>query len=73
MIEIGPHQFPTREAAKAHIRSVLARYAPGELVEGEDHETLTELTLRHPRAAEKVGAGIDRFRPSRPLWEVPRL
>ena len=62
MIEIGPHQFPTRDAAKAHIRALLARYAPGDLVDGEDHETLTDLTLRHPRAEEKVGAGIDRFR-----------
>jgi hypothetical protein len=62
MIEIGPHQFPTKDAAKAFIRSVLARYAPGDLVDGEDHETLMELTLRHPRADEKVGSGIDRFR-----------
>ncbi len=62
MIEIGTHQFPTRDAAKAHIRALLARYTPGDLVEGDDHETLTELTLRHPRADEKVGAGIDRFR-----------
>lgn len=62
MIEIGPHQFSTRDAAKAHIRALLARYAPGDLVEGEDHHTLMELTLRHPRADEKVGAGIDRFR-----------
>ena len=62
MIEIGPHQFPSRDAAKAHIRALLARYAPGDLVDGEDHETLMELTLRHPRADEKVGAGVDRFR-----------
>jgi len=62
MIEIGPQQFPTKDAAKAHIRALLARYAPGDLVEGDDHATLMELTLRHPRADEKVGAGIDRFR-----------
>jgi hypothetical protein len=62
LIEIGPHQFPTKDAAKAYIRSILARYTPGDLVEGEDHKTLIELTLRHPRSAEKVGAGVDRFR-----------
>lgn len=43
MIEIGPHQFPTRDAAKAHIRAILARYAPGDLVEGEDHHTVQEI------------------------------
>lgn len=62
MIEIGPHQFPTQKAAKAHFRALFARYKPGDLVDGPDHEELMELTLRHPRAAEKIGAGVDRFR-----------
>lgn len=62
MIEIGPHRFPTQRVAKAHYRALLARYEPGEMVSGPDHEELLELTRRHPRTAEKVGVGIDRFR-----------
>ena len=62
MIEIGPRQFPTQKAAKAHFRALFARYEPGDLVDGSDHEELMELTLRHPRAAEKIGVGVDRFR-----------
>ena len=58
---IGSHTFDTRAAAVAFIQEVLYRHSLLEPIQGEDHEFLLELLNKHPRAAEKVGAGIRHF------------
>jgi len=58
---IGPHTFKTQAVAVAFIQEVLYRHPLLEAITGDDHAFLLELLKKHPRAAEKVGAGVKHF------------
>jgi hypothetical protein len=58
---IVPHTFDTQAAAVAFLQKVLYRHPLLEPIRGDDHAFLLELLKKHPRAAEKVGAGVKHF------------
>jgi hypothetical protein len=58
---IGSHTFNTQAAAVAFIQEALYRHPLLEPIKGEDHAFLLELLKKHPRAAEKIGAGVKHF------------
>ena len=58
---IGSHTFDTQAAAVAFIQEVLYRNPLLEPIKGDDHAFLLELLKKHPRAAEKIGAGVKEF------------
>jgi len=77
---IGGHEFPTKQAAVEHVRGILARHAPGQVLQGDDLHFVRDLLSRHPRAAEKVGPGAaaicveinTTWRP-RPMFVIERV
>jgi Protein of unknown function (DUF3223) len=61
-LAVGGQVFPTKAALRSFVREILYRYPPGSVVTGSgDDGFLRALIPRHKHAAEKVGAGIDRF------------
>ena len=58
---IGLHTFDTQAAAVAFIQEVLYRHPLLEPITGDDHAFLLDLLKKHPRAAEKAGAGVKHF------------
>lgn len=58
---IGLHTFDTQAAAVAFIQEVLYRHPLLEPITSDDHAFLLELLKKHPRAAEKIGAGVNYF------------
>lgn len=60
-IKLSTRAFATKREAKAYFSAMLKRYKPGDRVSDEDAKDLASLLKRHPRAAEKIGPGIDHF------------
>jgi hypothetical protein len=58
---IGSHTFDTQAAAVAFIQEVLYRHPLLDPIKGDDQAFLLELLKKHPRAAEKIGAGVKHF------------
>jgi hypothetical protein len=59
---IGDLCFPTKAAATEFFRKILYRYAVGERVVGEDEVTMLSLLQQcHPRAATKIGCGVQQI------------
>lgn len=61
IININGKVFRTKKAALDHFSAMLARYADGAAVEGEDEADLLALLTRHPEVQDKVGVGVDGF------------
>ena len=55
---IGHLEFQAQKDALAHFREILNRHAPGQQLAGLDLNDVVALLFNHPRAMEKVGAGI---------------
>lgn len=60
-VNIEVHDFDNKKLATEHFTNMLARYANGQEVTGEDFEYLYSLLEKHPRAGEKIGIGIKRI------------
>jgi hypothetical protein len=61
-IQIGEHVFASKAAAKARIRTLMAKYADGErLDQPADAEFVFSLLQRHRLAAKKIGVGVEYF------------
>ena len=60
-VTIGTTEFKTKTQATKYFTDMLARYANGEDVTGEDLNDLYSLLEKHPRAGEKIGTGIKRI------------
>ena len=60
-VSIGKIFFQTQGEAGDHIREILNTAVWGESLKGETHEFVLSLLERHPRAAEKIGQGVDYF------------
>lgn len=61
-ITIGHQRFPSKVKAEEACKAILYRYEIGEIVaRREDHDFLCAVLQLHPRAREKIGAGIVRF------------
>lgn len=52
--------FPTKNALTAHLREMIARYAVGVDVEGEDREFCLALFEFHPDSERKLSSGVRR-------------
>ncbi|WP_073923971.1 DCL family protein [Streptomyces sp. CB03911] len=60
---IGDRSYPSDAARKRAVRALLARYEVNQVVDQEDDDLLLrDLLDRHPKAAEKIGPGVDHFR-----------
>jgi hypothetical protein len=57
-ITIGERIFPTKGAAKEHVRAIREAATPDAIITGADGEFLIELVKRHPDADEIAGPGI---------------
>jgi len=53
--------FASQGDAASHFQAMLRNYSPGDRVNEKDAAELASLLRRHPRAAEKIGSGIDHF------------
>lgn len=60
-VVLASRTFESRLAAAEHFQAMLRRYSPGDRVNDADAKELNSLLNRHPRAADKIGAGIDHF------------
>lgn len=58
---VGDTQFKTQKAANAFIRELLNAQQLNEPILEPHHSFLCALVSRHPRAAEKICAGIRHF------------
>ncbi|MFF1873194.1 DCL family protein [Kitasatospora herbaricolor] len=60
---IGDRSYPSDAARRRAVRALLARYEVNQVVDQEDDGLLLrDLLDRHPKAAEKIGPGVDHFR-----------
>jgi hypothetical protein len=66
-ISIGEAMFPSKEAAKAAVQSILNRYSIGSHLSTEDQIFVHSLLLRHPRADLKIDTGVK----SISVWSPP--
>jgi Protein of unknown function (DUF3223) len=60
-ITIGRWAFDSKGAATKHIQEVLYRRPLLAVIDGDDNEFLLALLSLHPRASEKIGAGVKHF------------
>lgn len=60
-LKIGDIEFSTKKAAAEHCRELLKTLPASEPVDAATKTFLTGLLTRHPKATEKVGAGIKDF------------
>ena len=60
-ITLGPLHFARRGDAVAHLKAMLNRYDVGDRVSSDDAVILRAALEHHPKAAEKIGAGIADF------------
>ena len=60
-VKLETREFTAKVEATAYFRAMLRRYRPGERLNEDDAEELGSLLKLHPRAAEKIGPGIDHF------------
>jgi len=60
-LTIGRTSFESQKAANQFIEEMLNRQPLRTPIPEPDHSFLCALVSRHPRAAEKVGAGIGHF------------
>jgi hypothetical protein len=68
-IQIGARFFKTKTEAKNFARSIMARWADGEIISGLDDLFLRDLVALHHEAAAKIGCGIEHFTIQRdPVW-----
>jgi hypothetical protein len=58
---LATRSFPTKEAATAFFKEMLARYRVGDRISEVDALDLAALLERHHEFAQKVGCGIDHF------------
>jgi hypothetical protein len=56
---IGDFAFATKQSATAEIRRILHAYPHGTVLSGADGDLIIALVGLHPRADEKIGAGIE--------------
>lgn len=60
-LTIGKTFYASQTAANEFIRELLHRHPLRTAIPEPDHSFLLALISRHPRAAEKVGAGVRHF------------
>jgi hypothetical protein len=60
-IALGGLQFAKKGDARAYLKAMLKQYKPSQRVSERDEAVLRDALRHHPRAAEKIGAGIDHF------------
>jgi hypothetical protein len=60
-IRVSALAFPTKTALTGHVRDLIARYAVGDEVAGNDREFLLELFKFHPDAVTKLATGVQRI------------
>jgi hypothetical protein len=58
---LGDKTFKTKQEGLVYFKTMLAKYAPEEVVGDDDAIDLHALLKRHPEFAEKSGHGIDHF------------
>lgn len=56
--QLGTEIFRTKEEANAYIQRILYRYSDGQELDEDDLAFMIEVLQHHPRADEKIGAGI---------------
>jgi len=62
IITVGKEMFKTQKALQDRVRAILWTYKPETVLSDEHREFIFELLKRHPRAEEKLGAGIQLIR-----------
>lgn len=60
-VTIGDRHFETRDAANTYISELLNSQALMTVIPEPHHTFLSALLAMHPRAAEKIGAGVRHF------------
>lgn len=60
-VVLSTRTFAKQGDAMTYFSDMLHRYAPGDRVSPEDSAHLEQLLQRHPKAASKIGVGIDHF------------
>lgn len=61
MFQLGPYEYSSKEALKARLKSYLDSASDGPIANLVAIEKLQYLLLFHPRASEKIGAGVASF------------
>lgn len=61
MFHLGPYEYPSKEALKVRLKSYLDREPDGPVTNAVAIAKLQYLLLLHPRASEKIGAGVASF------------
>ncbi|CAM8819869.1 DUF3223 domain-containing protein [Burkholderia pseudomallei] len=61
MFHLGSYEYPSKEALKARLKSYLDSAPDGPVTNAVAIEKLQYLLLLHPRAIEKIGAGVASF------------
>jgi hypothetical protein len=56
---LGTETFVTKSAADKRIAGVLAKYAPGAVLDDADEAFVRAVLANHQSAAEKIGVGVD--------------
>lgn len=64
-VEIGGLKFSKKGDALDHLKGILNKYRPEEVVSNNDADFLLQALKRHPEADEKIGSGIRNFFVSR--------
>lgn len=72
-IQIGPHTFTSKAAAKQHARAIMKRHAEIGVMLPADEAFLRDLISIHPEAEQKIGCGIAGFTTQvDPIWRTTR-
>ncbi len=69
-IQIGGHIYKSKREALSRNQLILSKYNFGECLEGSDFDDVIELLQLHPKAKEKIGAGIKSVRITRLRYDT---
>lgn len=72
-IQVGPHKFTSKSAAKQHARGIMKRHAEIGIMTPGDEMFLRDLIALHPESEQKIGCGILGFTTQvDPVWKTTR-
>lgn len=60
-VVIGTEKFETQGKAEEFYTNILNSYTDEQTITGNDHQFILDLFMHHPRAAEKMGDGVQSF------------
>lgn len=60
-VTLGGISFPRKGDARAYLKEMLNKYAPGQVLSEDDAAVLRDALQHHPNGIDKIGVGVSGF------------